>query len=408
MPAYQYKARRADGTAVTGQLEAVGRQEALLGIERQGLFPVDLQEAAENRTSQGNAAPPTWRRGRVSAKALETFTRQLASLLAAGVPLAQALQLLAHEATRMTEREQWRAVYSDVVDGAALAQAMSRHPRVFPAVYAAMVRAGETGGFLDLVLRQIADFQNRDRDLRAKVQGALIYPAILAVLAVSVLVFLMIFFIPRFEAIFGDFGAALPPLTRAVVDISLTLRRYGLIILLLVVSGLLLLRHALDTLEGRRRLERQTLRLPIVGNLSARFAMTRFCRMLGTLAQAGVPLIHALRVARESLGNTMLADAVDTAIDRVQHGDRLGASLGACPHLFPASVVAMVTVAEQTGRLDAELIRIADDTENDLDRRLRAAVSLAEPALLFVMAAFVGTIVMAMVLPIFAIQDYIR
>ncbi len=230
----------------------------------------------------------------------------------------------------------------------------------------------------------------------------------LATLCVAVLVFLMVFFIPRFQGIFSDFGAALPPLTRFIVSTSVKLQHYGIFIVLALTLVVALARRYLATERGQLRAEGLTLRLPVVGGLAARFAMTRFCRMLGTLTHAGVPLINALRVARESLGNRILADAVDVAISRVQHGDRLGASLATCPRLFPGAVVAMVTVGEQSGRLGEELIRLADDAEQELDRRLRAAVALAEPALLFVMAGFVGTIVVGMVLPIFAIQDYIK
>jgi type II secretory pathway component PulF len=405
MAVFSYRALRTDGSLTTGQLEAVGRREALTVLDRQGLRAVELFEGAAD---ERGAPVQGRRRGQVPARAVEAFTRQLASLLSAGVPLAQALHLLARESGDGVAREQWQAIHDDVVDGASLAQAMRRYPGVFPAVYCAMVNAGETGGFLDVVLRQIADFQSRERDLRSKVFGALIYPAVLAGLSVCVLVFLLVFFIPRFQGIFSEFGAALPALTRASVGVSSGLRRHGPVLLLVAVAAVLLFRRYLATAPGRRWRELVTLRLPVLGSVAARFAMTRFCRMLGTLVHAGVPLIGALRVARESLGNEILADAVDTAADRVQHGDRLGASLAACPQLFPASVVAMVTVSEQTGRLDAELVRLADEAEQDLDRHLRAAVAIVEPALLFVMAGFVGTLVVGMVLPTFAIQDYIR
>jgi type II secretory pathway component PulF len=313
---------------------------------------------------------------------VEAFTRQLASLLAAGLPLAQALSLLTREAVHAPARQTWQAVHDDVVEGCSLAQAMANRNGVFAQVHVAMVRAGETGGFLSVVLRQIADFQSRDRDLRSRVHGALIYPAVLACLAVAVLVFLMVFFIPRFQGIFADFGGNLPALTTAIVNTSLLFQHYGLVIVLAVVIVTILLRRHFRTEQGRL--------------------------WLGTLTNGGVPLITALRVARESLGNQTLADAVDTAITRVQHGEELGASLGLCSRLFSSSTVAMVTVAEQSGRLAEELIRIADDAEQDLDRGLRAAVSLAEPAMLAVMAALIGTIVVGMVLPIFAIQDLVK
>jgi type II secretory pathway component PulF len=407
MTLFRYRALGLDSAVATGQLEAGGRLEAMAQLEARGLRPLELVELEAAALKDAEPRHP-WTSRRVSAREVEAFTRQLASLLAAGLPLAQALSLLTREAVHAPARQTWQAVHDDVVEGCSLAQAMANRNGVFAQVHVAMVRAGETGGFLSVVLRQIADFQSRDRDLRSRVHGALIYPAVLACLAVAVLVFLMVFFIPRFQGIFADFGGNLPALTTAIVNTSLLFQHYGLVIVLAVVIVTILLRRHFRTEQGRLWLEQQTLRLPLFGTVASHFAMTRFCRMLGTLTNGGVPLITALRVARESLGNQTLADAVDTAITRVQHGEELGASLGLCSRLFSSSTVAMVTVAEQSGRLAEELIRIADDAEQDLDRGLRAAVSLAEPAMLAVMAALIGTIVVGMVLPIFAIQDLVK
>lgn len=407
MPAFQYRALRHDGGIGTGQIEAGGRQEALRALEQRGLRPLDLSPAAAATATAPAPAAPV-RRKRVPARQLENFMRQLASLLAAGVPLAEGLHLLAAETPEPAARAAWQELRERVMDGTALADAMAMQPQVFPRVHVAMVQAGETGGFLDLVLRQIADFQSRDRDLRGRVLAALVYPAVLLVLCAGVMVFLMIFFIPRFQGVFADFGGNLPPLTVAIIATSMTLKRYGLFVLLGVVAAGGWLRRYLATPEGRWQYEQQLLRLPLTGKVAARFAMTRFTRMLGTLTRSGVPLITALRVARESLGNEVLGAAVDTAIREVQHGGRLGSSLGQCVVLFPASTVAMISVAEQSGRLDEELIRIADESETELDRQLRTAVSLAEPAMLLVMALFIGTIVIGMLLPIFTLQDYIK
>lgn len=404
MTLFAYKALRADGVPTLGQVEAINRQEALASLSRDGLQPVQLTEI----TAPNGAATLNRACRRVSAKALEDFTRQLASLLAAGVPLSQGLNLLCQESTESSGRGHWRAIHDAIVDGTPLFEAMSRQPQVFPRVYVAMVKAGETGGFLDLVLRQIADFQSLERELRSRVTSALVYPAVLAGLSTAVLIFLMVFFIPRFQGIFKDFGAALPPLTSFIINASLLTKRYAVLFLVGLGTGGLALRRYLDGPAGRRQLDQLTLRLPVIGSIAARFAMVRFCRMLGTLSQAGVPLINALRVARESIANEILADTVATAITRVQHGERLGASLALSPRLFPATVVAMITVGETTGRLGEELVRLAADVEKDLDRQLRAAVTLAEPALLFVMAAIVGVIVIGMVLPIFTIQEYIK
>jgi len=289
-----------------------------------------------------------------------------------------------------------------------LADAMAQSPETFPRVYVAMVQAGETGGFLDLVLSQIAEFQAREKELRSKIMSALIYPTVLMTLAIGVLVFLLVFFIPRFQAIFKDFGGSLPMLTQFIVAASKLVTKYGVFVAAGLGLAFFLLRRWLQTDRGRRKWQQLVLRIPVVGSLNARFAMTRFCRMLGTLQGAGVPLIQALRVSRESIGNQTLIDAVTVSIERVKQGSPLAASLSDCEILFPKSVLEMIAVAEETGRLDKELVRVATVTDQDLDRRLRTSVALAEPLLLFLIAGLIGLIFIGMVLPIFSIQEYIK
>jgi type II secretory pathway component PulF len=271
-----------------------------------------------------------------------------------------------------------------------------------------MVEAGETGGFLDVVLAQIADFQAREKDLKAKAVGALMYPVILLVLAIGVLIFLMVFFIPRFQIVFKSFNADLPLLTQAIVATSQAVRDYGLIVAAVLGVAAFALRKWFQSEQGRRSWEGLILRAPVVGPLLAQFAMARFTRMLGTLLGAGVPLINALNVARRSIGNQILVDAVSTSIDRVKEGKALGVSLGQNRTLFPGAVIEMISVAEESGRLDQELLRIAVVTEGDLDRQLKTAVALAEPLMLFLIAAFIGTIFIGMVYPIFSLTDHIK
>jgi type IV pilus assembly protein PilC len=275
-------------------------------------------------------------------------------------------------------------------------------------VYVAMVQAGETGGFLDLVLAQIADFQAREKELRSKVMTAMLYPAILLVLALGVVVFLLTFFIPRFQTVFEGFGATLPLLTQMIIGVSHWVRSYGLILVGALIAGVFALRNWFASEQGRRTWEGLILQAPVVGPLVAQFAMARFARMLGTLLGAGVPLVQALNVGRKSIGNQVLVDAVSRSIERVQEGTQLGQSLADCRGLFPGSVLEMISVAEESGRLDQELIRIANVTEGDLDRQLKTAVAFAEPLLLFLIAGFIGTIFIGMVIPIFSLQQHIK
>jgi type II secretory pathway component PulF len=415
MPLFQYKALQADGAITEGQLEAPGRPEAFSQMAGLGLRPVSLSEKAGAAARKAVALPSSLgsisffkKAHKVSARALEDFTRLLSSLLAAGVPLSRALVILHKESSNPAAHAKWKEIYDLVVDGMSLADAMGKSPDTFPRVYTAMVQAGETGGFLDLVLAQIADFQAREKDLRSKVMAAMLYPCVLLFLALAVLVFLLTFFIPKFQVIFKGLGAALPLPTQIVLAASHVLRSYGVFVLVGVVILGALVRNWFSSEKGRRIWEGLILRAPIVGPLLAQFAMARFSRMLGTLLGAGVPLVQALNVARKSIGNQILVDAVAQAIERVQQGGPLGASLAECKGLFPSPVVEMIAVAEESGRLDQELIRIANVTEGDLDRQLKTAVAFAEPLLLFFIAAFIGTIFISMVLPIFTMQEYIK
>ena len=290
-----------------------------------------------------------------------------------------------------------------------LADAMAQHPKVFSTVYLAMVRAGEAGGFLDVVLGQIADFRTREADLKGKVKGAMVYPCVLACLATAVLTFLLTYFIPTFQPIFKDMGGTLPALTLAIMAVSNTVAsKWGLVVVAVILGGGFWVFRALQTDAGRRQFEMLVLRTPALGSVVAFFAMVRFCRMLGTLLGAGVPLVASLKVAKEAIGNQTLSDTVAHGIDQVQKGESLARALGEADKLFPSSVVEMIAIAEETGRLDKELVRLSIAYESELDRQLRMLVALAEPLLLFVMAGLIGTIVVGMLLPIFNIGDLMK
>ena len=422
MPTFHYRALQADGKIAEGQIEAGGRAEAFRQIESQSLRPISLKEGINGKARPRAAALPSdqsdpsdtserkfsFGSGRITARVLENFTRLLSSLLAAGVPLSRALVILQKEAANPAAKAKWKEVHDSVVDGMSLADAMGKSPDTFPKVYVAMVEAGETGGFLDVVLGQIADFQEREKEMRAKVMAAMLYPIILMGLALCVLVVMLVFFIPQMQKMFVGVHGELPLLTRIIISLSEAIRSYGLLVAVVIIIAVLLARAWIVSPVGRRTWEGLILRLPILGTLVAQFAMSRFCRMLGTLLGAGVPLINSLNVARRSIGNQILVDAVTNSIDLVKEGKALGVSLAGCRTLFAGSVLEMVSVAEESGRLDQELVRIATVTEGDLDSQLKTAVSLFEPLLLFLIAAFIGTLFIGMVLPIFTLQDYIK
>jgi type II secretory pathway component PulF len=418
---FTYTALNPKGKSVSGTIPADNRAQAIAAVVGKGLHPVKVAEAGKGAKGakgvNGHAshagapldASGKPKRGRVTQRHVEDFTREMASLLAGGIPLAQALTLLKREAKQPGPLALWTQIHNDVVEGNSLADSLAQHPKAFSTIYVAMVRAGEAGGFLDVVLNQISEFRAREQDLKGKVKAAMVYPCVLGCLAVLVLIFLLTFFIPRFSGIFNQFGGQLPFLTQIILNTSSVLTSsYAIFVVIALVIIGFFTHRMIQTDVGRRRMERLILKTPALGKVVAFFAMVRFCRMLGTLLGAGVPLIASLKVSKEAIGNQTLSDTVGFGIDEVQKGASLARSLGSSDQLFPPSVVEMIAIAEETGRLDKELVRLSIAYESELDRQLRMLVSLAEPAMLFLMAGFIGTVVIGMLLPIFNLQDLVK
>lgn len=402
MPDFRYKAVDSLGNIVEGTVSGASRGAVVDIITAKGLCPSEIVASGQSGKKDHTV------KGRVSKAEVESFTRELSSLLSAGVSLSKALSIISREASKPAARKQWTAIHDQVVGGMSLADSLANWPKLFPPVYVAMIRAGETGGFIELVLEQIADFRSREQDLKSKVVAALVYPVVLAVLATLILIFLLVYFIPRFSSIFAEFGGTLPTLTLAIVSVSGIVTKYWLLLVGVILFIVLSTKNYLSRPQGRMAFERIMLKVPVFGPLTAKFAFVRFARMLGTLVHAGVPLLSALSVAREAIGNQTLAGTLTEAIGKVRRGISLAQSLRECPELFSGSIIEMVSVAEESGRLDAELVRLATTSEKELDRNLKMAVSLAEPLMLFVMAAIVGTVVIGMLLPIFNLQELIK
>ncbi|HOK94883.1 MAG TPA: type II secretion system F family protein [Anaerohalosphaeraceae bacterium] len=402
MPEFIYTATDRSGQVITDTITAPGRRDAIETLFARGLQPAKIEEKTVSETKSVR------RQGRVTRSDIETFTRELGNLLASGLSLSKSLKILSRESSKAAARQLWSDIHDNVANGMGLAEALGQRPRYFSSIYVAMVQAGETGGFLELVLGQIADFRSREQELKSRVQAALIYPIILMFLAVLILLFLLIYFIPRFSSIFAEFGGTLPPLTRGIVAVSQAVMHYWFIIAGIIVLAVVTVRSFLQREEGQAAFERWILNTPIIGKLNARFAFVRFARMLGTLLNAGVPLLAALRVAKEAIGYKTLSNTMNNAIEKVRKGVSLSQSLAECPQLFSGANIEMISVAEESSRLGEELLRLAEVNEKELDRNLKTAVSFAEPLMLFAMAALVGTIVIGMLLPIFNLQELIN
>jgi type II secretory pathway component PulF len=399
MPVFVYKAMDEKGNVVSDTMVSQSRKAAIDELFVRGLNPSQVEEKKAEQKSKQHLS------GRLSRKDIETFTRELGNLLSAGLSLSRALKILSRESAKPAAKKLWQDVHDNVANGTSLADALRQWPKYFSSIYIAMVQAGETGGFLELVLGQIANFRSREQDLKSRVQSALIYPVILTVLALFILLFLLVYFIPRFSSIFAEFGGNLPALTQGIVGSSEFVMKYWLFIAAGITLIVLIARSYLQREEGKAAFEKWILEMPVFGQLTARFAFVRFARMLGTLINAGVPLLTALHVAKEAIGNRTLAETMNDSIEKIRKGVSLSQGLRECPKLFSGTNIEMISVAEESARLGEELARLAEVNETELDRNLKTVVAFAEPAMLFFMAAFVGTIVIGMLLPIFNLQE---
>jgi general secretion pathway protein F/type IV pilus assembly protein PilC len=407
MPQFAYTAKAADGSVVTGTLQAESERSALDSLGRMGVFPLSLESTRE--AAAPAAAPAARRRGgrRVGSADLALVTRQLSDLLRAGVPLTRALNVLAEQTSNDELSATLTEIEKLVSSGSTLHEALGRFPKVFPGLFVSMVRAGETGGFLEDCLKRLALFIEKDQELRSRIASALAYPVLLIVIGVFAIGFLMVFFIPRFSEIFRKMGDNLPLPTQVVMGVSYFFRDQWLFVLLGVAALALGWNRLVASLSGRRLVDRLRLRLPLFGDIVRKNAVSRFTRTLGTLLKSGVSILAALQISKEAMGNRVLMDDVDEASAGVKQGRSLAEILHQS-RTFPRMVVDMIAVGEEGGNLDEVLVDVADSYDVQVERAVRVFVALFEPALLLFMAALVGFIVISMLLPVFSLSSMIK
>lgn len=405
MPRFHYTAIDQSGHQRDGVLDAPTTEQAVAQVKQTGLFPTCV--APEE--PEGRPAPVPARRGRgpvvfgrpVSARGLGEFTRQLGTLVQAGLPLLRSLQVLGRQERRPAFRQIIGELGEALAAGDSFSVALARHPRVFAKLYVGMVRAGEAGGRMEVVLLQLARFMEKAERIRRRIVAALYYPV--AVLTVTVLIVagLMLFVVPKFRVIFQEQlrGAALPGLTQAVMAASDFVGTHFLWLALAVGVGFGLQAAVRATAVGQRWMSALVLGTPVVGELVRRTAVARFARTLGTLMANGVPILQALQIARDTCGNAVLAAALTTVHDRVQAGAAVAAALEST-HCFPDMLVSLVAVGEETGALAEMLGRVADAYDEEVDTAVGGLTSLLEPLMIVFLALTVGTIVIALFLPI--------
>jgi type II secretory pathway component PulF len=398
MPEFHYTARDDAGQKVTGTLTAAGPREAAAALGARAVFPLEIRDAAPMKSSQ--------KVGRISDQLKAVTFGQLADLLRSGVPLLRALEVVEKQTSHSGLKQVLGEVHHAVEQGASLAEALGRFPRVFGDMVVHMIRAGSEGGFLEEALSRIADFTEAQDDLKKRTLGAVVYPIVLAVVGATIVTVLLIFFVPTFKPFFEQLEKRneLPPLTVGLLWLSDTLRTYGLFLVAGLAAAGYFLRRQLMTERGRFWRDRMKLRLPLVGSIFQQLAVSRFCRVLGTLLRNGVPILRSLEIVREATGNRVLGAAIGEAAENVTAGQSLAEPLGASGR-FPPAVIEMIAVAEQANNLEAVLVDIADSLEKRMWRKLDVAVRLLEPLLLIIMAGLVLMMAIALMYPILKLSQ---
>jgi type II secretion system protein F len=408
MPQFTYKAKKDDGSLVTGMLQAESERSALDSLGRMGVFPLEVEARDEDRPAAAAARPAARRvRRRIKPDDVALFTRQLADLLKAGVALNRALTTLSEQTSNRELSETIADIHREVSAGKALHEALGKFPRIFSTLYLSMVRAGETGGFLEDVLHRLSLFIEKDQELRSRVKSAMAYPTLLVVIGVGAVAFLMVFFIPRFSEIFKRMGGNLPLPTQIVMAVSGFVSEYWLLVFAGVIFLIMGWSQLAATVTGRHFVDRLKIRFPLFGEIVRKNAVSRFTRTLGTLLKSGVPILSALSISKEAMGNVVLMEDIDEASAGVKQGRSLAEILRRSRY-FPAMVVDMIAVGEEGGNLDEVLVNVADSYDLQVDRAVRVFISLFEPALLLVMATLVGFIVISMLLPVFTLSSMVK
>jgi type IV pilus assembly protein PilC len=421
MPRFNYVALDTRGQEATGLVEAPSNSAAITQLRQAGYFPTSVIEEAisspDGQAARDRAAKMTrttkprvkkgivlFKRKTVKSKVLMIFTRQLATLIDSGLPLLRSLNVLAKQERDKVLKNTINKIADSVQSGSTFSDALALHPRIFNNLYVNMVKAGEVGGVLELVLTRLSEFQEKAAKIKNKVLAAMVYPGIVMTMAVGIMGFLLVFIVPRFELIFHDLlgDKPLPPVTRFVIGVSDSLKNHGLVVLGIIVAMVTLYKFIGRTRRGRLAIDTFKLRMPLFGNLNRKTAISRFARTLGTLVTSGVPILQALNITRETAGNAAIARAIAQVHDSVKEGESIVQPMEAS-RVFPPMVVSMVDVGEETGKLPEMLLKVADVYDDEVDNAVVALTSMLEPIMIVFLAFVVGTIVLALFTPLISI-----
>ena len=397
---FRYKAVNAHGAYSEGQLDATDTRAAVYRLQSMGLIPVSIEEPAGRRSSRSKGILLQ----RVSRKDILFFTEELSTLVHAGLPLDRSLTIAAELASKPALRNVIHDVLKQIKAGGSLAESLSAHPRHFSRLYVKMVRAGEAGGVLDVILQRLVEFERSADELRSYMISALIYPVLLTGVGAASIGILLYFVIPKFAGIFAEMGAAIPPATMVMLWLSEVTRSYWWVALGSVAAIIAAFRYWIGTSWGRRTWDALKLRLPMLGTTILKMEMARFARTLGTLIASAVPLIAGVRIVQDIASNKIVAEGISRIAEGAKRGEGVSRPMRDAG-VFPGLAVHLVEVGEETGRLDVMLLQVADVYEKDVKTSIKALTSVFEPAIILVMGIIVGTVVLSMLMAIFSINE---
>ncbi len=404
MPVFKYEALDSQGVAVKDEVEALSQKEAISKIRNMGYFPTKVRVHGVTKKAAAKAAKPKRRRGaggRVKAKLVTQFARQLSTLQDAGLPILRSLRILEEQQKSGTFKKVIGYVGDEIEGGATLSEAMGRFPRAFDRLTVGMVAAGETGGVLDLILSRVADFMEKAQKLRSRVKSAMVYPIVVLSAAFVILLLLMKYVIPQFKGVLEEMvEGELNPVTTTVLGVSNWIAyRFGWLILLLVpVAAIFVLKLVRQFRAGRFVLDAIKLKLPIIGSLSSKIAVTRWTRTLGTLIGAGVPILDAINTSQETTGNEVFSNMLGNVHNSIRQGDTFAGPLRQSKTV-DLIVSSMVSVGEETGDLDKMLLKVADNYDEQVDVMVGSMMSLLEPIMILMLGSIVMVVVLAVFLP---------
>jgi len=409
MPAFAYKAIDKKGNEMSGIVDAENETLAIAEVKNLGYFPLKIYEStkrAERRAKKKKRGISEFYIGGVKNKELVIFTRQLSTLIDAGLPLLRGLNILHAQLKPSKLRDTIEEMIEDIQAGTTFSEALAKHPKIFDRLYVNMVRAGEIGGMLEVVLNRLADYAEKRQALKRRVRGAMIYPIAVMLIASGVVGFLMVKVVPVFAAIYEDFESALPGPTQLLVDVS-NFMVTSWWLFLVYISGTLIFFKIIFKIPIVQRLrDRIVLKVPLIKGLVVKIAVARFSRTLGTLIASGVPILQALKIVKETIGNVVIQGAIDQVHDSIREGETIAAPLEESG-VFPPMVVNMIDVGEETGSLDAMLMKVADTYDAEVEAAVSALLTMMEPMIIVFLGGIVGYIVVALYLPIFMLGDAI-